>query len=277
MKHSRIRKGVCLAAALALAAVTFDHFGSTRSVQAQDVRTPLPLAPGKLGPAEDLPSAVNQTAAIVEGVVTDIQYDYSEQEGPWTRVILSNVRAIAGEAPPMVEIRQFGGPLPNGALMVAAELPVFFVGKEYIVFLRNTAWNVSPVVGDFALRVEKVDDAEVVVNSDGQPVTRLDVRGLEFGPALFEALDRDGTAPKAVTDSLRAIASKPLDRERFATSLRSTLDAQALRVSGAFSEKPAGLFNWRGQRAGQSPDAIPPVDVPDSKQPETDFSELKIR
>ncbi len=277
MTHSRIRKGVCLAAALVLAAVSFGHFGTSKSVQAQDVRTPLPFEPGKLGPADDLPGAVSQTAAIVEGVVTDIQYDYSEQDGPWTHVILSRVRAIAGEAPSTIEIRQFGGPLPNGALMVAAELPVFFVGKEYIVFLRNTAWNVSPVVGDFALRVEKVDDVEVVVNSDGQPVTRLDVRGLEFGPALFQALDRDGTAPKAISDSLRRIASKPLDRQLFATSLRSTLDAQALRVSGAFSGKPAGLFNWRGQRAGQSPDAIPPVDVPDSKEPEADFSELKIR
>jgi hypothetical protein len=278
MKHSRIRQGIYLAAAVAFAAVSFDHFGSTTHVQAQDVRTPLPLEPGKLAPADDLPNAISQTAAIVEGVVSDIRYEYSEEQGPWTHVILSNVRAIAGDAPSTVEIRHFGGPLPSGALMVAAELPVFFVGKEYLVFLRNTEWNVSPVVGDLALRVEKVDDAEVLVNSDGQPVTRLDTGGLEFGPSLFQALDRDGTAPKVIDGGLRsiAIATKPLDRERFTASLRSTLDAQALRVSGSFFEKPAGLFNWRGQRAGQSPDAKPP-DVPDSKDPEADFSEQKIR
>jgi len=277
MKQGTFRQGVYLVAALALAAVTFDHFSSTKSVQAQDIRTPLPLEPSKLAPVDGLQSAVNQTAAIVEGVVTDIQHDYSEQDGPWTRVILSNVRAIAGDAPSTVEIRHFGGPLPSGALMVAAELPVFILGKEYIVFLRNTEWNVSPVVGDFALRVEKVDDAEVVVNSDGQPVTQIGGGGFEFGPALFEALDRDGTAPKAITGSLRAIAIKPLDRERFTTSLRSTLDAQALRVTGSFLEKPAGQFNWRAQRAAQSPDAIPPAGAPDSKEPEADFSEQKIR
>lgn len=277
MKQGKIRQGVYLAAAVALAAVTFDHFSTTKTVQAQDVRAPLPLAPSKLAQVDDLQSAVSQTAAIVEGFVRDIQYEYSEEDGPWTRVILSNVRAIAGEASETVEIRHFGGPLPNGALMVAAELPVFILGKEYIVFLRNTEWNVSPVVGDLALRVEKVDDAEVVVNSDGQPVTQIAARGLEFGPALFEALDRDGTAPKAITGSLRAIASKPFDRQGFTTSLQSTLEAQALRVAGTFSEKPAGEFNWRGQRAGQSPEAIPPVDVPDSKETEADFSEQKIR
>jgi hypothetical protein len=161
--------------------------------------------------------------------------------------------------------------------MVAAELPVFFLGKEYIVFLRNTAWNVSPVVGDYALRLEKVDDAEVLVNSDGQPVTQLDTRGLEFGPSLFKAIDRDGTAPKVVDGDLRslALATKPLDRERFTASLRSTLDAQALRVTGRFSEKPAGLFNWRAQQVGSSPDSIPPIGVPDGKEPEPDFSETR--
>ena len=275
MKQSRIRQGVYLAAALALAAASFDHF-SSKSVQAQDVRIPLALEPGKLAPADDLRSAVSQTAAIVEGFVSDIQYDYSEEAGPWTRVILSKVRAISGEAPETVELRHFGGPLPKGALMVAAELPVFVLGKEYIVFLRNTAWNVSPVVGDFAFRVDKADDAEVVVNSDGQPVIQVGLRGIEFGPTLFEPFDTDGTAPQAITGSLRTIDSKPLDRARFTTSLVSTLDAQGLRAAGTFIEKPSGEFNWRRQAASASPFAPPPVDLPDSREPELDTPELKF-
>jgi hypothetical protein len=275
MKHSRIRQGVFLAAALALAAVSFDHF-SNNSVQAQDVRIPLPLEPGKLVPADDLRTAVSQTAAIVEGVVTDIQYDYSEEQGPWTRVILSKVRALSGEAPETIEIRQFGGPLPKGALMVAAELPVFVRDREYIVFLRNTSWNISPVVGDFALRVDKVDDGEVVVNSDGQPVVALGGRGIEFGPIVFQPFDTDGTAPKAIAGSLRAIDYKPLDRARFTTSLISTLDAQGLRAAGRFIEKPTGEFNWRRNAASASPLAPPPIDVPDGREPEPDTPELKF-
>jgi hypothetical protein len=275
MKHSRIRQGVYLAAALTLAAVSFDHL-SYRSVQAQDVRIPLALEPGKLAPADDLRSAVSQAAAIVEGIVTDIQYEYSEEQGPWTRVILSKVRAISGAAPETIELRHFGGPLPKGALMVAAELPVFVRDRQYIVFLRNTSWNVSPVVGDFAFRVDNVDNAEVVVNSDGQPVIQLSTRGIEFGPTLFEAFDTDGSAPKAITGSLRAIDYKPLDREGFTASLVSTLDAQGLRATGTFIEKPAGEFNWRRQTASASPLAPPPVDVPDGREPEPDTPELKF-
>lgn len=275
MKQSRIRQGVYLAAALALAAVSFDHF-SNKSVQAQDVRIPIALEPGKLAPADDLRSAVSQAAAIVEGVVTDIQYDYSEEQGPWTRVILSKVRALSGDAPETIELRHFGGPLPKGTLMVAAELPVFVRDREYIVFLRNTRWNVSPIVGDYAFRVDKADDTEVVVNSDGQPVLQVSTRGIAFGPTIFEAFDIDGTAPQAVAGSLRTIEYKPLDRATFTKSLASTLDALGLRASGTFIEKPTGEFNWRRNPASASPLAPPPADVPDGREPEPDTPELKF-
>jgi hypothetical protein len=275
MKHGKFKHGVYLAAALALTAATFNHLGPTTGVQAQDIRTPQALERGKLGPVNDLASAASQTAAIVEGVVADIQYEYSEEQGPWTNVILRDVRPIAGRAPAKIEIRHFGGPLPSGGMMVAAELPVFVLGKQYIVFLRNTEWNVSAVVGDYALRVDKANDGEVVVNSDGQPVLAVGGRGLELGPALFDGFDRAGTAPKVIA-GIRSADLKALDRNQFLTGLKSALDAQGLTIGGTFIEKPAGRFNWRRQQASASPDAIPPADLPDSKEPEADFSE-KIR
>ena len=275
MKHGKFRHGVYLAAAIALTAATFNHLGQTAGVQAQDVRTPLPLERGQVGPVSDLASAAAQTAAIVEGVVADIQYEYSEEQGPWTHVILTDVRPIAGDAPSRIELRHFGGPLPSGALIVAAELPAFVLGKQYIVFLRNTEWNVSPVVGDYALRVDKTDTGQVVVNSDGEPVVGIDARGLQFGPAIFDGFDRAGTAPKAIT-GIRTTEQKPLDRDGFLSGLKYALDAQSLTIGGTFIEKPAGRFNWRGQQVSAPPDAIPPADAPDSKEPEADFSE-KIR
>jgi hypothetical protein len=285
MTTRTIRQGAYLAAALALTAVAFDRFGSTHGVEAQGIRipivqtpiliAPIQIAPLKPAPIDGFESAVRQTAAIAEGLVTEIQYEYSEEQGPWTRVVLSNVRAIAGDVPPTVEIRQFGGPLPNGALMVAAELPVFVLGKEYIVFLRNTEWNVSPVVGDYALRVDQVDYAEVVVNSDGQPVRQVGPAGFDFGPALFEPFEREGAAPRSITGSLLAAPIPPLDRASFTTSLRSTLDAQALQVSGSFIGKPAGGFQWRAQQAIRSPLDAAPVETPDTGEPELDNSEPK--
>lgn len=278
-RKSRVRlgHGVYLAAALGLAAASFDRLTNAGDVQAQDVRSTLPIAGSTPVPIDDLQRAVQQTAAVIEGLVTDIQYDYSEEEGPWTRVFISNVRVLFGSAPSIVEIRHFGGPLPNGRLMVAAELPVFVLGKEYIVFLRNGAWNVSAVVGDLALRAETWAGTEVLVNSDGQAVTKVGAGGVEVGPALFDGPQRDGSAPKTLVNTLQSFESKPLDRQGFVESLKSALAAQGLSVAGTFADRPAGAFKWRGQQTAES--ALGNLDAPasptGSKVPEVDPSEKR--
>ena len=274
MRQRTIRQGVYFAGAVALAAITLDYTTNTAGVQAQVGREPITSASTGLAPADDLQSAAKQTAAVVDGIVTDIQYDYSEQDGPWTTVILSKARAIAGEAPETIAIRHFGGPLPNGGLMVAAELPVFVRDKEYIVFLRNTEWNVSAVVGDLAFRVDTVDDTEVLVDSDGAPVLQVGAFGFELGAPVFEGPTRDGSAPKPVEGGLKVLAGRrPLDLPSFAKSLQSNLDAQGLRIAGSFFEKPAGGFNWRGQQAAPTPGAIP--EKSDDQTIIADASELK--
>lgn len=274
MKDRTIRQGVFLACALALAAITLDSMTRTTGVEAQVVREPFPTAPTGPAPVVDLQSAARQTAAIVDGIVADIKYDYSEEDGPWTTVILAKVRPLAGAAPETIALRHFGGPLPNGGVMVAAELPVFVRDKEYIVFLRNTEWNVGPVVGDLAFRVDTVDDREVLVNSDGQPVLQVGPYGFDLGQAVFEGPQRDGSAPKPIEGSLKALArTPPLDLASFTKSLESNLAAQGLRIEGAFSEKPAGAFSWHRQLASPSPDAI--VDPGADASVEADASELK--
>jgi len=141
MNHSKrgvgLRHGMYLAAALGLAAASFDHLTHTGGVQAQAVRGTPPLAPGTPEPVDDLQRAVEQTAAVIEGLVFDIQYDYSDEAGPWTRVFLSNVRVLVGDAPSTVEIRHFGGPLPSGRFMVALSVARASAGDErrYAQFL----------------------------------------------------------------------------------------------------------------------------------------------
>jgi len=222
------------------------------TVQAQAGTDPTPSAARQPFPVKDLQSAIAQTAAIVEGEVSDIQYDYSEENGPWTRVLLSNVKPHLGAAPKRIELRQFGGRLPDGRMVVAAELPAFVKGKHYIVFLRNTKWNLSPVVGDLALRVENVNGVEVLVNSDGQAVSGISSRGVEVGPTLFEGLELDGTPPQARPEKLLDFASQPLDRRGFMEALNASLGTKSLKITGTFSPHPAGEFKWRNQRTAQS-------------------------
>jgi hypothetical protein len=162
-------------------------------------------------------------------------------------------------------------------VMVAAELPVFVKGKQYVVFLRNTAWNVSPIVGSLALRVETVDGTEVLVNSDGQAVTQVSPRGVEVGPALFGSPELDGTPPKALGRSLLALDRQPLDRQSFVEALNAALVTHGLMITGTSYEQPAGEFNWRGQQtapsARQKASADTPANRTGSSGPEVDSSQ----
>ena len=171
---------------------------------------------------------------------------------------LANVRPLFGTAPSVAEIRQFGGLLPDGRMVVASELPVFVEGKEYVLFLRNTKWNVSPVVGDLALRVEAVEGNEVLVNSDGQAITGIGSAGLTVGPALFEGPKLDGTVPQALAGGLSLAAGKPLDRNRFVSSLRAAMATQALTVAGTFSERPAASSSGVDNRQPHRLVTVPP-------------------
>jgi hypothetical protein len=275
MKRRKVRNRLLVAAALAIAVAATSHVIGPATVGAQDVRKPQLPSSGVPLPVVDLQSALTQTSAVIEGLVTAIQYEYSDDQGPWTRVTLANVRPLFGSAPAVSEIRHFGGPLPDGRLVVASELPVFVEGKEYIVFLRNTKWNLSPVVGDLALRVEAVDGNEVLVNSDGQAITGIGSAGVSVGPALFEGPQRDGTAPRAIAGGMSLLEQKPFDRGRFVASLRTAMAVQALQVAGTFSERPAGEFKWRGQPTAPSADAAVLARPSGNEGPGVDTSEQR--
>lgn len=218
------------------------------------ISQPAPAAAPKARAVVDLASALAQTAAVVEATVQELRSEYRDAEGPWTRVVLSDVQvhlgALPGPAAKRLELWQFGGALPNGRLVVAAELPVFTKGKRYLLFLRNTEWNVSPVVGPWALRVESAGPLgkEALFTSDGQVVLGADERGLSLGPSLYEPAPFDGSAapPRAAASPAASPAALP-DRGALLAALKAAMAEQKLQASGAFLERPAGRFKWRAQ------------------------------
>jgi hypothetical protein len=214
------------------------------------VAQPAPAGAAEPRAVTDLASATSQTAAVIEGTVSEIHHEFSDEDGPWTRIVLGDVQHHLGSASGKLgklELRQFGGLLPNGRRMVAAELPIFVQGQRYLVFLRNTAWNLSPVVGSLALRVDSVGGTEVLVNSDGHPVVEVGPGGPGFGAALFEPIRYTGPAIVQKPGALAALAMRPLGLRAFLEALQVELDGQGLRVGGAFLDHPAGNFRWRGQ------------------------------
>jgi hypothetical protein len=195
----------------------------------------------------NLADAILQTSAVIEATVRDITYEFSDAEGPWTRIVLGDVTAHFGRAPTALELFQFGGQLPNQRMMAAAELPVFVRGARYVVFLRNTAWNISPVVGGLALRVENVDGNELLVASHGETVIGLGAGGVDFAEALFEPAPYSGRPAVRNEVTLSSLPGRPLDRRSFVAALRAELDAQNLSITGPFYDRPAGGFTWRRQ------------------------------
>jgi hypothetical protein len=120
----------------------------------QEVPSQDPRAPRTFATMRDL---LAQVHSIVEGTVGDIRFDHEDCEGPRTIIYLRDVATLlGGRHEGNLELRTFGGPLPNGNYVSASELPRYVLGGRYILFLRNTDWRFSPVIGNLAFRHEVI-------------------------------------------------------------------------------------------------------------------------
>lgn len=123
---------------------------------------------------------LKQTAAIIRAKVTGISYAYGNCLGPRTIIKLDGVQTLSGtNASDHVELVTFGGKLPNGHFVSASELPRYVEGASYILFLRNTDWRFSPVIGDLAFREENIAGRPVLIDSDGFAVSGVGPSGIE--------------------------------------------------------------------------------------------------
>ncbi len=245
-----------LASTASIAACDIDD--SHVKVVRTQLSEPAPAGAAQPRAITSLADAIDQTSAVVEATVSATEYEYTDEEGPWTRVALGNIQVHIGSAPAKLELLQFGGPTPKGDFVGVSELPTFEKGERYVVFLRNTAWNLSPVVGDMAFRVASIDGTEMLVTADGQPVLQVGKSGTELGPAIFQPSPPSplfATASSAAPHAISSLARRPLDRQRFLVALRSQLDAQKLSVSGPLYTRPAGHFRWRQQPVARQGDA----------------------
>jgi len=116
--------------------------------------------------------ALDQVATIIEGRVESISFSYDPQQGP--RTIANFVDVVSHAGTPVarsLSLATLGGPLPDGKGLNVPELPKFDAGRTYVVFLTAADWFYSPVVADYAFRVEPAKDGERVVSQTGNPVT----------------------------------------------------------------------------------------------------------
>lgn len=112
-----------------------------------------------------------QTAIVFSGVLKEVRFTYDPCAGPRTHYIFEEATTLIGT--PIrgeLTLKSFGGPTPNGRWMAWSEGQGLALHSRYIVFLRNTDWTYSPILGDLAYRIERVAGREVLVNSTGRAV-----------------------------------------------------------------------------------------------------------
>ena len=266
-----------------LAACT--HIGMGR-VQVGGVDLPPP--PEKEGPKiaprafESMHDILEQTAAVVEGEVSDIAFAFDDCAGPRTQVKVVNARSVLGTpVESEIVLSLFGGPAPDGRWFRASEMPRFALGSRYLFFMRNTDWTFAPVIGEMAYRVETIAGRAVLVNGLGQAVTGLSESGIETNTiALTEPTgtrhralrpdaghDGGGANERAPTTIAQNAASdSELPPRRYGPSARE------IAASGRFA-RPAVL---PGATADAVEHALAPAAFIDAIKQRADREQLRI-
>lgn len=137
---------------------------------------------------EDSKDMLSQTATIFQGQLKRIYFTYDECAGPRTNYIFSQTKTLIGSnVDSEVNLKTFGGPLPTGTWLNISELPQLAYNASYLIFLRNTDWTFSPVVGDLIFRHEVENGKEILVDPTGHFVKGWN----ENGPVLSTATVSD--------------------------------------------------------------------------------------
>jgi hypothetical protein len=204
------------------------------------------IAPRSFATMADL---VPQIQAIIEGDVENIGFDNQDCEGPRTVIQLTGVKTLLGDQhESRMTLRVFGGPLANGSFVSVSELPQYVLGAHYVLFLRNTDWRFSPVLGDLAFRVEAIAGKQVLLNTQGHAITGVSEAGIETSTLQltepvglnFKGVTKPlpGSSPQSdelgTTTPCQATEQKS-SRCPAATDSGEIARAEALRESGRFS------------------------------------------
>lgn len=201
---------------------------------------------------------LGETASLVEGTVSSIDFTYSEWDGPQTVVTLSGVAdKLGGYNATTIEIRQMGGPLPNGEYFEVVHQPTFVLNATYLVFLTRNAWNFSPIVERLALREETLRGNALLVEDDGRAVIGLissssTVRFSEqalFGPAQSLAEQR---APRTAYAYVPGFSfASALSPDAFVRSVRAYAESHGLNVGGQPQLVRAQPYAWNHVAVGR--------------------------
>lgn len=200
-------------------------------------------------PGPTLPALLKRTAAVIEGEVADISFEFDDWNGPVTVIALESVETHLGPFDSTsVQLRLAGGPLPNGRWMEVSELPVFRMATRYLVFLRRGPWHYDPRVE--SLMVAKVDGVDRLATEDGLLISKCN-RARGFLPGRVSLFSREartlGEFPPMRARKLVVEEQEQLLRSQSKAQMVATLSSVAReeRVEfETFQEMPDASTPW---------------------------------
>lgn len=245
-----------------------------------DAPEPKPLDAGRLC------SLLEQSSGLVEATIDEVIYTFHPFRGPREDVVLGNLTVHFGTVPGNgLTLRSFRGPLeppfdpedPNEVFVDATEMPRFVAGARYLLFLRNSSWFYSPVVGTGAFRVETIGTKEVLIDQAGyalNPNPTMDA--FEVGDPLVadSVIAPDPLTPKRLFDTTLNLGApadpQPMlpgvdedtvanawDRAGFVAFIGNLAQGCTLPFEGEFLEWPDPRLRWdklgEGQLANPNP------------------------
>ena len=82
-----------------------------------------------------------------------------------------------------------GGLLPSGRYVHPSKVPIFHMNGQYLFFIREGEWNISPIVDDEVYQVVNINNEEYFVNSIGGCIFDIDSKhGILAGPVVVNEL-----------------------------------------------------------------------------------------
>jgi hypothetical protein len=189
--------------------------------------------------------ALASTAAIVEGTVTDNSTTFDKNAGPRRVTTLSSVTVDFGSfADKTLSLATLGGPINDTQGLFIPELPILTDDTRYIVFLTNATWFFSPVVENYAFRIE--NDAagnEILITPSGYLVLGIASDGLALSDNPVTGTQVDLAKPTAQLPLLGgAVLTGAMPKATFLAVVGRLLSSTPLQ--GTFAAAPDASRVW---------------------------------
>jgi hypothetical protein len=190
--------------------------------------------------------ALAGTAAIVEGTVTANTNTFDKNAGPRRVATLSDVTVDFGRFDDKtLSLATLGGPINDTQGLFIPELPILTDDTRYIVFLTNATWFFSPVVENYAFRLETdANGNEVLITPSGYLVVGLTPDGLQLSDNPVVETQVDLGKPTAKLPLLDgAVLTGAMPKTTFLAVVGRLLSAAPLQGVFATSPDPSRVWN----------------------------------